>query len=83
MTSQSGLVPVSEGYFIITNKRLVFSGNRKSVSTNLDKLLAIEVYADGLMLSSTSRQKPTFIKFERPPEAELAAVLISRVLNER
>lgn len=81
--SQTGLVTVSDGYFIITNKRLVFSGSRKSVSTNFDKLLDLEVYSDAIKISSTSRQKPAFIKFAHGQEAELVAVVISRVLNDR
>jgi hypothetical protein len=82
MTSQTGFVPISDGYFIVTNKRLFFSGSRKSVSTNLDKLLDLQVFADGLKIASTSRQKPTYISFYRSEEAELAAVLISRIINE-
>ena len=82
MVSQTGLVNISDGYFIITNMRLVFSGSRKSVATDLNKLLDLEVFADGLKIASTTRQKPTFIKFSRTEEAELAAIIISRILNE-
>jgi hypothetical protein len=81
--SQTGLTIVSDGYFIVTNKRLVFSGSRKSVSTNFDKLLDLELYSDTLKIASNSRQKPAFIKFKHDQEAELVAVIISRIINER
>ncbi len=80
--SSSGIVPVSEGYFVITNKRLVFSGNRKSVSSDFAKLLDFQVYSDALQFSVTSRQKPTTVKFSRGEEIELCGMIISRILNE-
>lgn len=81
--STSGIVPVSEGYFVITNKRLVFSGNRKSVASDFAKLLDFQVYSDVLQFSVTNRQKPTTLKFFRPEEIELCGMIISRILNEQ
>ncbi len=75
-------VCVSEGYFIITNKRLVFSGTRKSVSSDLSKLLDMQIYSNALQFSVTSRQKPTTVKFSRGEEVEMCGVIISRLLNE-
>lgn len=83
MTSQSGMVQVSDGYFIVTNKRLVFSGTRKSVSTPYSKLLDLHVYADGLNFSSASRQKPVIVRLSRIEEADMCGVLISRIINEQ
>lgn len=80
--SQTGLVVVSQGYFNITNKRLVFSGNKKSVVGNFDKLIDLQLFADGLKYSVTSRQKPTIIQFDINEEAELSGLVISRILNE-
>lgn len=80
--SQMGMVVVSEGYFIITNKRLVFSGNRKSVSTTFEKLLDLQVFSDALNFSTSTRQKPVIIKLSKSEEAELCGVLISRLINE-
>lgn len=75
-------IPVSDGYFIATNKRLVFSGTRKSVSSDIPKLLDFQVFADGIQFSVTSRQKPTTIKFDSTEEAELCALVVSRIINE-
>lgn len=82
MTSQSGMVPISDGYFIATNKRLVFSGDRKSVSTPFAKLLDLHVFSDGVTFSSSLRQKPVIVKLSSEQEAEMAGVLISRLLSE-
>lgn len=82
MVSQTGLVIISEGYFIITNKRLVFSGDRKSVSTAIEKLLDLNVFSNGLSFSATNRQKPTIIQLSVSEEAELCALIISRLINE-
>ncbi len=82
MTSQSGMVEVSDGYFIITNKRVVFSGNRKSVSTPLNKLLDVHLFNDGLNFSSSLREKPVIVRLSKNEEAELCGAIISRLLNE-
>ena len=82
MTSQSGMVAISDGYFIATNKRLVFSGDRKSVSTSFAKLMDMHVFSDGVTFSSSQRQKPVIVKLSSEQEAEMAGVLISRLLSE-
>lgn len=83
MVSQSGIVPISEGYFVITSKRLVFSGDRKSVTTPLDKLVDLHVFSDGLNYSVTTRQKPVIIKLPVSEEAELCALVITRLINDQ
>jgi hypothetical protein len=75
-------VPVSSGDFVITNKRLIFAGDRKSVNAPYDKLLHLEPFSDGLRFSVTNRQKPVTIQFFTDKSAEIAAVLISRMLND-
>lgn len=82
MVSQSGLVPVSDGNFVITNKRLVFTGDRKSVSTPIEKLLDLHVFSDGLNFTATGNVKPVIIRLNSGEDAELCAVLISRLINE-
>ncbi|MBA3632019.1 MAG: hypothetical protein H0W58_04280 [Acidobacteria bacterium] len=82
MQSISGIVPVSEGYFIITNKRLVFSGNKKSTSTAFNKLIDLQLFNDGLKYSSTSRQKPFIVRFTKVEESEMCGLIISRLLND-
>ena len=80
--SERDVVPVSIGEFTITNKRLVFSGDRKSVNAPLAKLLDLDLFADGLRFSLTNRQKPVTVQFYSLQSTELAGLLISRILNQ-
>jgi hypothetical protein len=82
MISQTGMTLISDGFLVVTNKRIVFSGSRKSVSTPLDKLLDLHVFADGINFSTTQRQKPVIVRLSKPEEADLVGVLLSRVLSE-
>ncbi|MBK8305259.1 MAG: hypothetical protein IPK98_18480 [Chloracidobacterium sp.] len=79
--SERALVPVSQGVFNVTNQRLVFSGDAKSNSTAYPKLLDFQVYADAIQYSITSRQKPVIVGFPTIENAELSALVISRLLN--
>ncbi len=82
MVSQSGLVPISDGYFVITNKRVVFTGDRKSVSPPIAKLLDLHVFSDGINFSVDGKQKPVIVRLSVSEEAELCALIISRLINE-
>ena len=79
--SERALVPVSNGAFSVTNQRLIFSGDKKSNATAYPKLLDFQVYADAVQYSTTSRQKPIIVGFPASGDAELAALVISRVIN--
>lgn len=83
MVSQSGLVPISDGYFVITSKRLVFTGDRKSVSTPIAKLLDLHVFSDGLNFTADGKVKPVIVRLSSNEEAELSALLITRLINEQ
>lgn len=82
MISESGIVPVSVGDFVITNQRLIFSGDRKSFNTTYDKILDYELFSDGIRLSTTNKQKPTTLQFYSRESAEATGIYISRVLNQ-
>ena len=82
ISSESDWTPVSNGTFVITNQRLVFRGDTKSINTPHSKLLDIETYADAIRFSVTNRQKPVTIRFFSPQSSELAALIISRMLNQ-
>ncbi len=79
--SERALVPVSNGTFSVTNQRLIFSGDKKSNATAYPKLLDFQVYADAVQYSTTSCQKPMIVGFPAQENAELAALVISRVIN--
>lgn len=81
MVSETGIVPVANGYFVITNQRLVFSGDRKSVNAPYTKILDMSLYTDGLNFSLTSRQKPILVKFSNSQNGEIVGALVSYALN--
>jgi hypothetical protein len=67
-------VPVTEkveldrGRFVVTNKRVIFSGPRKNVSFPVSKILEVHEYTDGLSISREGKQKTEYYlgKFELP-----------------
>ena len=80
--SERGMVPVSEGYFIVTNQRIVFSGDKKSVETTFKKLIDLQVYSDAIQFAVSNRQKPVIVRFNTPEESELSALIVSRLIND-
>lgn len=80
--TQKGLVPISFGELTITNFRLVFNGDRKSVNAPYEKLQNIEIFSDGLRFSLTSRQMPVTLQFYSQESLEIAGMYISRMLNQ-
>ncbi|MPX18304.1 hypothetical protein CPI31_01540 [Moraxella catarrhalis] len=51
LVSEKGTIPVDSGDFVITNRRLIFTGTKKSFSYDYKKLLAWNVYSDGILLN--------------------------------
>jgi len=60
-------VPADEGEFILTNKRLVFNGNKKPISMDLTKIIAVDVEAGFLEVGYCQR---TYL-FQFPSESLL------------
>lgn len=79
--SQTGLVNVSSGNFVITNSRLMFSGQNKSFAHDFSKLIDIQMYADAIQFSVTNRQKPIIVGMHSPRAVEVGGLLISKILN--
>jgi hypothetical protein len=80
--SERALVSVSSGQLTITNQRLIFTGDRKSVNAPLPKIMNLEMFSDGLRFSLTNRQRPVTLRFFTPQSTELAGMYISRMLNQ-
>src|SRR6056297_2840301 len=59
-------VPVEEqkiidvGSLVITNKRVIFTGPKKSTSFNINKIIGIEVYDDGIRVNREGKQKAEY-----------------------
>lgn len=63
LVSEKGIVTVDSGDFIITNQRLIFSGGKKSFSYEYRRLLAWNMYSDGILLNidNASSRTLTFV----------------------
>ena len=55
--AQKKVVELDNGNFILTNKRLIFSGSTKSVEYPLTKIVTIEPLEDGIMVNRTGKTK--------------------------
>jgi hypothetical protein len=69
-------VPVSQGNFIITSKRVIFSGNTQSFDIKLSKLIDVHFYSDGIGLSEEGKVKPRILQYgQRGHNQIIGAVL--------
>ncbi len=57
---------IDSGVLILTNKRLVFDGMIENKSLDLDKMLSIEIYTDGLEISFEGKTKSSFFMVKNP-----------------
>lgn len=48
---------LDKGTLVITNKRLVFLGSKKSVNINLNKIISIEAFENGISIHRENKQK--------------------------
>jgi hypothetical protein len=58
--SHEELRTIDQGTFTLTNKRLIFSGAKRTVDIKLDKLVSIEPYSDGIAVRSSAKQKTQY-----------------------
>jgi len=63
---------LDEGSFILTNKRILFIGNKKSIQISLKSILAVDVKEDGLL----------YIARERKKRIEAFSMLLPRLTKE-
>ncbi|MDD5451975.1 MAG: hypothetical protein PHT49_08795 [Desulfovibrionales bacterium] len=51
IVSDTAIVTVSLGQFVLTSKRAIFRGDKKSFNIKLDKILDLEFYNDGVKIT--------------------------------
>lgn len=81
MVSRTEQVPVSHGTLTLTNQRLAFTGDRKSVAVPWHKLIECNLYSDGVRFTADGRSKPTLVIFDGRDGGEIVGLLASRLLN--
>jgi len=80
--SQKGIVPVSSGSLVLTNHRLIFHGDNKSMDTQWEKLLDVEFFKDGVRFSISHRSKPITIQFSYPENTEIVQEIVSHIVSQ-
>lgn len=81
ITSETGIIPVSSGQFIITNKRVIFRGDSISFAVNLNKILNVRLFNDGLQFFENNRSKPRLVKFLKKENQDIIGAIISYAIN--
>ena len=51
---------IDQGKFVLTNKRLIFMGTKRTVNIDLKKIVAIVPYKDGIESQRENKQKPEY-----------------------
>jgi hypothetical protein len=78
--SEKGIVPISNGALILTNHRVIFHGDNKSIDAKWDHVVDVDYLWDGVRLSISGHSKPTLIRFNNRRNAEIVRKLISYIV---
>lgn len=73
------LVAEDRGTLWVTNKRICFNGPRKNFTIPFDKILHLELNADGLLIAKNGRETPYLVGLG---DYEVPAAIISHLLNQ-
>lgn len=68
---------IDAGMLYVTNKRLLFMGQRRNIPIRLKNILDMHVYSDGLVIQRDTGRMP-YLYLQEPPD--VCAAYISRVL---
>ncbi len=80
--SHEELRAIDQGRFTLTSKRLVFSGAKRTVDINLNKLVSIEPYSDGIAVRTSGRQKTQYFVGIDPKQVTATVTIGGRVYQE-
>ena len=80
LVSATGLVAVSSGDLILTSKRILFHGDRKSFAFTYEKLLGVEMYTDGVRLTADTGN-PRLVRLTRPENLDVLGSVLSQLVN--
>ena len=79
--NETGVVAVSNGALIVTSKRFIFQGDKKSFAVKLDKILNIQIFTNGIHFSESNRSKPRLIKFVEEGNNHIIAAILTYAIN--
>jgi hypothetical protein len=79
--SETGIVATSNGNLIITSKRVIFQGDKKSFAVKLDKILDMQIFTNGFQFSENNRSKPRLIIFAQEGNHNIIGTILSYAIN--
>lgn len=56
--SEQELKTIDKGMLILTNKKIIFKGNFKTYTTQLQKIVGVDAYKNAFRISKNNKQKP-------------------------
>ena len=73
------LTVIDSGTVYVTNKRLIFMGDRKNTNIKLDKILALTPYSDGVGIEKDAGKSPII---RVPYNADILIRTLGRAMND-
>ena len=71
---------IDTGTIYLTNKRIIFTGNKKNSNIRIDKILDFTPYSDGVEIGKETGKSPTL---QMEQNADVFCMILERLLNER
>ncbi|MFT3947890.1 MAG: hypothetical protein QM763_13050 [Agriterribacter sp.] len=71
---------IETGTIYLTNKRIIFTGNKKNSNIRIDKILDFTPYSDGVEIGKETGKSPTL---QMAQNADIFCMILERLLNER
>jgi hypothetical protein len=81
LVSETAAVTTSTGELVITNKRLGFLGDRKSLAIKFEKLLEIHPAVNGIKFSEGGKAGPKLIRYCSKQNADVICEVLNYVLG--
>jgi len=78
--SEDVLAHIDSGSLFLTNKRLIFLGNRKNTTIRLSRILDFNAYQNGVEIIKDSGKSP-FLQFKHG--VDIFSMILGRVLSDR
>lgn len=79
--AEKGLVVVSSGDMIITNRRIIVRGDKKSFAIKLNNLLGSELFTNAIYLSENGKVAQRMIRFQQKGNHDIIGAVLSYAIN--
>ncbi|MFT4154286.1 hypothetical protein [Parafilimonas sp.] len=71
---------IDTGTLYLTNKRIIFTGNKKNSNIRIDRILNFTPYSDGVEIGKETGKSPTL---QMAQNADVFCIILERLLNEK